>query len=338
MRPHHLEIGNASIRIAVFTDTHGVCDRRHECVRRRAQTTSPAGVNAGAPDADQWSHPDLAAMTFASIDVPGSTGTFALDINASGDVVGRCVIGGQTHGFLRGANGDFTTIDFPGASFTVAAGINDAGDIVGMYALPTAPTERHGFVLHAGSFTTIDPDGSKFTNALGINPKGDVVGRYCTKVPCGPPGNGTYHGFIWQDGDITTFDVPGSKETNAWKVNPKGEVLGAFRLADNIGHLYVLRGTNLTTFDLPGVLPIAQDNGGINPRGDVVGQYCNALPCVNPASAAHGFVLSGDNLTTIDFPGAAATGVFGINPSGDIAGGYIDAAGKNHGFMVNKKT
>jgi hypothetical protein len=55
------------------------------------------------------------AATFISFDVPGSTGTFPLDINADGDIVGRYGSGGRTHGFVRTADGAFTTIDYPGA-------------------------------------------------------------------------------------------------------------------------------------------------------------------------------------------------------------------------------
>jgi hypothetical protein len=65
---------------------------------------------------------DVDAMTFTSFDVPGSTGTVAMDINASEEIVGQFSAGGVTHGFRRSAEGEFTTIDYPGASFTVAAG------------------------------------------------------------------------------------------------------------------------------------------------------------------------------------------------------------------------
>jgi hypothetical protein len=110
--------------------------------------TSPRALNGSSPVAGF----DVDAMTFTSIDFPGATSTFAMDINASDEVVGRYAVGGQTHGFLRDAEGNLTTIDYPGASFTVAAGINSDGDIVGMYALPSAPTERHGYLLQDGVF------------------------------------------------------------------------------------------------------------------------------------------------------------------------------------------
>lgn len=296
------------------------------------RATSPIGLS-GAEPARGF---DVDAMTFTTINVPGSTGTFAMDINADDVVVGRYGAGGQTHAFLRAADGTFTTIDYPGASFTVAAGINNVGDVVGMYALPSAPNERHGFLLRDGVFTTFDPSGSKFTNALGINARGEVVGRYCTSLPCGRPGSGKYHGFLWYEGEITVFDVPGSVETNAWKINSLGEIVGGFRYADGVNQLYILRDGAFTIFDLPGNLPVAQDDGGINTRGDIAGVYCAASPCDLASPVNHGFVLIKGVLTTIDVPGATITDVLGINAHGSLAGAFVDAAGRNNGFMLTR--
>jgi len=279
---------------------------------------------------------NLDAMAFATIDVPGSTGTFALDVNGDDFVVGRFIASGVTHGFLRDAVGILTTFDVPGASFTVAAGINNGGDIVGMYALPSAPTERHGFILRGGEFTTIDPDGSKFTNALGVNSQGDVVGRYCTSLPCGRAGSGKYHGFVWHDGTITVFDVPNSVETNAWKINARGEIFGGFRYADNVNRFFLLYDGEFTTFDVPGASPAAQDNGGFNERGDIAGVYCAASPCDLTSAVNHGFVLVHGELTTIDVPGAKISDVLGMNSHGSLAGGYVDQSGKNHGFLLKR--
>jgi uncharacterized membrane protein len=290
--------------------------------------------------------PGQAAWTFISFDVPGSanasgfTNAFPLDINASGDVVGRYVAGGLTHGFLRTAEGSFATIDYPGALFTVAFGINSDGVIVGAYAMVAVPgplTQRHGFLLRGGEFIPFDPPGSVFTNPLGINPEGEIVGRFCTAPPCGRSGSGNYHGFLWRDGDAVTIDPPNARETNAWKISADGDVVGAFRETGGPNRLFLLQGDVFTLFDLPGALPIAQDNGGINARGDIVGVYCDAAPCDLTSPGTHGFLLGRGELTTIDFPGAVATGAFGINSSGDITGNFVDAGGVNHGYVLTRK-
>src|SRR5438309_6449503 len=62
--------------------------------------------------------------------------------------------------------------------------------------------------------------------------------------------------------------------------------------------------------------------------GDIVGQCDDGPPLTT-----HGFLLRHGEFQTIDFPGAAITGVFGINNQGDMVGNIIDNAGINHGFL-----
>src|SRR5579864_8315012 len=56
---------------------------------------------------------------------------------------------------------------------------------------------------------------------------------------------------------------------------------------------------------------------GINPAGEMVGTYADAL------GMQHGFLLSRGQFTTLDVPGAVSTTAKGINPRGDIVGAYI---------------
>jgi hypothetical protein len=275
--------------------------------------------------------------TFATIDVPGATATIATDINAEGAIVGRYGMAGQTHGFLLTPAGEMMTIDFPGANFTVAGSINDRGDIVGWYILPSAPTQRHGFLLKDGVFSSFDPPGSIFTNALGINERGDIVGRYCTVSPCRPPGNGSFRGFLLRDGEFTNIDVPGALETDAFKISGSGQIVGGFVTASHEEELFVQKKNSLTMMALPNGKPVALDNGGLNERGDIVGTYCDsAAPCEITPFGTHGFLISGDDFRTIDVPGAVVTLGFGINDRGDIVGSYRDTNGRTHGFLLSK--
>ena len=269
-------------------------------------------------------------------DVPGSSRTLALDINEKGEIVGRYASAGQNHGFLRDASGNLTTVDFPGSSFSVASSINDRGDILGWYTLPTDPSGRHGFVLRDGVFTSFDPPGSTFTNPLGINNRGEVTGRFCTLADCLPPGLGSFHGFLWQDGVFTLIDVPGGSETNAFKPSENGAIVGGFG-ESGAELLFVLKNGQFTTMALPNGRPITQDDGGMNARGDIVGTYCNgAPPCLVGPSDNHGFLLSGDQLTTIDVAGATATSLTGINARGDVVGGYTGADGHPHALLLER--
>jgi hypothetical protein len=83
-----------------------------------------------------------------------------------------------------------------------------------------------------------------------------------------------------------------------------------------------------TTIDVPGSIDTRVI--GINPGGDMVGQYTSADGVI------HGFLLSGGEFTTIDFPDATATGATEITPGGDIVGGYISAGSVGHGFLLSK--
>ena len=292
----------------------------------------------GASHAQEIHLPGAIAQpgTLTPFDVPGTTVTLALDINSEGFIVGRYASAGVTHGFMRSPSGDFTTIDFPGGSLTVATAINERGDIAGQYAVPSAPTQRHGFLLKDGVFTSFDAPGSVFTNALGINNRGDIVGRYCTQLPCAAPGGGSFHGFLLRDGQFTTIDIDGALETDLFKVNSPGEIAGGFLTPDHKEQISFLANGNLTVLAPPSGQPVSLDNGGINERGDVVGTYCDwALPCLLGPTGTHGFLMSGGVFTTIDVPGASATAAIGINARGDVVGSYADATG-THGFLLSR--
>jgi len=126
-----------------------------------------------------------------------STGTLALDINASGVIVGGVVgTGSISHSFMRAADGTFTVFDPPGTGTggSVAESINDSGVIAGGYS--DANNVQHGYIRTAdGTFETVDePNASQAANSQGtliqrINASGAIVGRYFDAA-------GVEHGFV----------------------------------------------------------------------------------------------------------------------------------------------
>ena len=87
-----------------------------------------------------------------TIDVPGSAGTAASDINDRGDIVGATSndpAGLSLRGFLL-SRGIFTTFAAPGVPITGPFGINDRGQIVGFTYSDPVGTEAHGFLLATG--------------------------------------------------------------------------------------------------------------------------------------------------------------------------------------------
>src|SRR4051812_47000982 len=98
-------------------------------------------------------------FTFRTIDVPGSVGTTAQDINNAGNIVGEFSAlppAPVRQGYLL-SGGGFTPIIVPGALRTSATNINNLGQIVG--AFRDIGGVNHGYSLSAGTFTTIDPAG-----------------------------------------------------------------------------------------------------------------------------------------------------------------------------------
>src|SRR5712692_6636641 len=85
-----------------------------------------------------------------------------------------------------------------------------------------------------------------------------------------------------------------------------------------------------TTIDFPGATFTAAL--GINPAGEIVGQYVSA-------GHTHGFLRSKNGeLTTVDFPDSVFTVAAGINPRGDIVGMYRlagDLPTARHGFLLS---
>jgi probable HAF family extracellular repeat protein len=65
----------------------------------------------------------------------------------------------------------------------------------------------------------------------------------------------------------------------------------------------------------------------INNRGVIVGPF-------DDQNGTHGYMLADGVFTSIDFPGADATGAVGINDSGQIVGRFIKN-GVDHGYLLS---
>jgi uncharacterized membrane protein len=136
---------------------------------------------------------------------------------------------------------------------------------------------------------------------------------------------------------FTTIDAPGSVSTFPFGINHQGDIIGSYTASDGVDHGFLLQKGAFTTIDFPGADgstdPILGLRGSYprntSPQGDLVGFYV-------AGSVTHGFLLQKGAFTTIDFPGATATRVFGIDPeTGGIVGFYI-ASGVTHGFLLQK--
>jgi probable HAF family extracellular repeat protein len=257
---------------------------------------------------------------FTTLDVPGSTLTRALDINNSGQIVGRYDTD-KARGYLL-SQGTFTTIDVPGSTFTTAHGINDLAQIVGGYT--DAGGVSHGFLLSEGKYITLDVPGSTFTQALGINNDREVVGWYRA--------GGIDHGFLRdEDGNYTEIAVPNQTRGYAIRINEWGDIVGNYSDTGGKLHGYLFDGDrdSFTSIDVPGAT-VTYDAVGINNDGAIVGRF-------RSGTTDHGYLLCEGSYTTIDFPGAAATSGHRINDSREIVGFYIDSSGHTHGYLLRRE-
>lgn len=89
-------------------------------------------------------------------------------------------------------------------------------------------------------------------------------------------------------------------------------------------------GDTFIPIDYPGAISTSAQ--GINPRGEIVGQYTDA------AGMTHGFLRHTDgSFSSIDYPGAVRTLVGGIDASSDVVGAWSDGS-RDHGYVLSNGT
>lgn len=169
------------------------------------------------------------------------------------------------------------------------------------------------------TYTKIMYPGSTWTEAAGINDAGQVVGTYTDAA-------GIAHGFLYQNGVYTQVDYPSTAHNYAFGINDQGHIVGSFSAGAPRGpyHASLRAGGVWSEYDFPGN---ETDGRAINTAGDIVGIY-NA----GYGTPDHGFLKVGETYTSIDYPGASLTYVFGLNDAGYISGTYRDALGLK-GFL-----
>jgi hypothetical protein len=313
------------------------------------------------------SHSFAQQFNFASIDVPNSTDTWAGGIGPAGQIVGGYVgaLDGRQHGFLY-QHGTFTTIDVPGTLAGLPAdvtletevnGINPAGDMVGdYYATPGAPDApacvlaysppcRRGFLYKHGQFSSILVGDHAGSIPSSITPDGSIYG-------CLHDGNLTssMFGFVrTHSGDFKTLQLGGGELASATESHPRSMNNGATPDSGVIVGLYFPPGATtphgfkiqngvLSDYMFADPNTFATQIWGINPKGDFVGFYRNAL---GPAGI-HGFLQPADATTPVvvnyrdPITGLAAvqTQALAINPAGAIVGLYLDGELGTHGFLA----
>jgi probable HAF family extracellular repeat protein len=128
---------------------------------------------------------------------------------------------------------------------------------------------------------------------------------------------------------FSTFQFPGVNRTIAFGINNQGQVVGGYRILPDVRHAALFENDQLFPLAPSSVLGSHFSEAlDINDRGDIVGTY------FDEQGNQHGFLLSNNVLTNIDFPDSVASMAFAINASGVIVGAFTDAADALHGFVL----
>jgi len=227
----------------------------------------------------------------------------------------------------------WSSFNYPGAINTQARGIS-GNNIVGDYYTSFNPTIEHGYLYNGSTFISFDdPLAGTFngqgTIATGIAASGNIVGYYLDA-------SNVNHGFLKIGNSYQTVNYPGLiNDTFVYGISSTtGKIVGNYADTSNNHHGFVLSGSTYTPLNDPNAS--AANNQGTfaqgisNTTGEIVGYY------IDVSNKIHGFLYNG-GYTTLDYPGAKHTYVFGIDGN-NIVGAYFDSNDGDHAFIYNNGT
>jgi len=147
---------------------------------------------------------NMTTQSLTTLNMPGAQFTGILGLNGN-NLVGYCVDGSGTHGFLyNGTN--WTTLNAGGYA-TYINGV-DGSNLVGWYyQSQNGNGIQHGFLYNGTSFMTLDYPGASQTGICGIEGS-NLVGYYTD-------GYGDWHGLLYNmtTQNWTALDYPGASHT-----------------------------------------------------------------------------------------------------------------------------
>jgi uncharacterized membrane protein len=221
------------------------------------------------------------AKSFTTFDPPAAVGSpaisFALGINANGDIVGFVskpdLNQPRSQAYIK--RGDaFTFYSHPNADplrGTQFDGINDAGKRVGAYI--DAADVSHAFIQDDHATTVLESlpgmPANKGSFLFAINNGGQMVGGYFDAV------NDVQHGLLYDGKVFSTVDYPGSDTTWLNSINAIGQMAGGyFDAVAQVFRGFITDGKSFRVIDFPNLPP---GHGtfltGIDDSGRIVGYY-----------------------------------------------------------------
>jgi probable HAF family extracellular repeat protein len=219
------------------------------------------------------------------------SGTMALGINNSGQVVGTGYFSSSRfHAFLY-SGGKMTDLGPPGSYQASAAAINNSGQIVGSYYFTSGAAGT--FIYSNGKISKLPvPAGSSAVSAFAINDNGEIAGALYFSSGA-PPHAASYSNGVWTD----LGAIAGAVSSLAKGINIAGQVVGtAFfsptqyhppKPGKHVPFIYSGGGlVDLNTLIPAGGVFVITDAVGINDSGHIL---CNAT---NASGNEHAVLLT----------------------------------------------
>ncbi|MGH7493500.1 MAG: hypothetical protein ACREOO_14075 [bacterium] len=265
--------------------------------------------------------PSVTAAVYAVTDLGTLGGIFsaALDINASGQIVGAATLAnGLQHPFLY-ENGQLIDLGTLGGNHGIASGINDAGEIIGQ--ADNAQGIRRAFLYRNGGMIELGTLGGTESRASGINASGKIVGSASTAT-------NARHAFLYENGDMFDLGTLGGTISWANQINASGQIAGGSHTPpDERWHAY-LRDQNgmIDLGTLGGNQSVAFN---LNDAGQVVGWS-------NLVSGGPFRATLWSNGTIIDLGTLGGESIaYRSNISGQVVGHAYTADNRQHAFLIN---
>lgn len=255
--------------------------------------------------------------TFTELPIPSVMGSYAMDINNSGKIVG-----GESGAINPGVLLDGTTVTSLGTlggDTSIPYAINETDQIVGT-AQTTTSNELVPFFWENGSMQSMGSLGGTSGRAYDINNNGLAVGFSNN-------GSGHSRAFVWLEGrGMMDLGTLGGDQSEATAVNDANEVVGWSETTSGYQHAFFWKDGIMT--DL-GTLGGNQSQAfGINNDGLIIGWaetetgYRPMVIWENSIAVRLNQLVAADSGWDLVWPG---TTVFSINNNGAILGkGFVN--------------
>ncbi len=179
----------------------------------------------------------------------------------------------------------------------------------------------------------VAPPNNESTWIAGADAAGGIFGTYLT--------SGTEWGFVDNNGAYTDIVFPSSVQTTIYSVDNNGYFVGQYLDSKVLDHSFYESAGAYSNINVPwsennrGATTLV---GGINPTGEVFGQYSKYVQTTHGAVQAwYGFTELNGVYTTVDPANALSCNVYGVNSEGVVFGDYTDPISSQvNGFVENE--